>query len=110
MTSHTVSETTAASIIAQEVKASPEQVGEALALLLARGAATSSPKVLFAKEVEKKARLSAPTIYRMQQAGLFPKYFKYSPRKNALTVEVFAEWEADPQGWAKRNLDQARPA
>lgn len=63
---------------------------------------------VLAKEVEKEVRLSGPTIFRMQRAGLFPRYFKASPRKNALSRGVLAEWKADPQGWAKRNSEAAQ--
>jgi predicted DNA-binding transcriptional regulator AlpA len=60
---------------------------------------------MLTKEVEREARLSAMTIYRMQNNGLFPRYHKLSPKKNALFRTVFEEWKRDPQGWAKRNSE-----
>jgi predicted DNA-binding transcriptional regulator AlpA len=66
--------------------------------------------ILLSKEVEKEVRLSAPTIWRMQKAGLFPRYFKLSPKKNAAHRSVIADWKSDPQAWAKRNAEARREA
>ncbi|MGY2806376.1 helix-turn-helix transcriptional regulator [Bradyrhizobium sp. USDA 4506] len=64
--------------------------------------AMSESDIMLSKEVEKEVRLSAPTIWRMQKAGLFPRYFKLSPKKNAAHRAEIAEWKRDPQEWAKR--------
>ncbi len=65
--------------------------------------AISEPDIMLSKEVEKEVRLSAPTIWRMQKAGLFPQYLKLSPKKNAVHREVITDWKRDPQDWARRN-------
>ncbi len=65
--------------------------------------AMSVSDIMFSKEVEKEVRLSAPTIWRMQKAGLFPRYFKLSPKKNAAHRSEIMDWKRDPQAWAKRN-------
>jgi predicted DNA-binding transcriptional regulator AlpA len=70
--------------------------------------ANSDSDIMLSKEVEKEVRLSAPTIWRMQKAGLFPQYFKLSPKKNAAHRDVITDWKRDPQGWARRN--QAAPS
>ncbi|MBI5260265.1 MAG: AlpA family phage regulatory protein [Bradyrhizobium sp.] len=63
----------------------------------------SDSEIMLSKEVEREVRLSQPTIWRMQKAGLFPRYFKLSPKKNAAHRSEIANWKRDPQGWAERN-------
>ena len=50
--------------------------------------ANSVSDIMLQKEVEQEVRLSPMTIYRMQKAGLFPQYFKLSPKKNAAHLQA----------------------
>jgi predicted DNA-binding transcriptional regulator AlpA len=70
----------------------------------------SDSDVMLKKEVEKEARLSAPTIWRMQKAGTFPPYFKLSPKKNALHRRDFDDWKSDPPTWAARKASTSEEA
>jgi predicted DNA-binding transcriptional regulator AlpA len=67
----------------------------------------SQSDIMLSKEVEREVRLSAPTIWRMQKAGLFPRYFKLSPKKNAAHRSEILDWKRNPQDWAKRNTGVA---
>jgi predicted DNA-binding transcriptional regulator AlpA len=59
----------------------------------------TNPDILLSKEVEREVRLSAATIWRLQKAGRFPRYFKLSPRKNAAHRAQIEDYKRDPENW-----------
>jgi predicted DNA-binding transcriptional regulator AlpA len=65
----------------------------------------ASPESVFLLPIEVDAisQLSAVTRWRREKVGQFPRRVKLSARKIAYRKSEIEAWQADPEGWAKRN-------
>ena len=51
--------------------------------------------------------VSDPTLYRWIRSGTFPKPEKLGPNFVAWRESVLQHYDADPEGWARRNKGAA---
>jgi predicted DNA-binding transcriptional regulator AlpA len=54
-------------------------------------------------EVDVITKLSESTRARREKLGCFPRREKISSRKVVYRKTLIREWQADPEGWARRN-------